>query len=160
MNSENLSTPLTIDDLDQRSVPEPDWTPSLLRLRAKPIDELTHEELRLAIVNNWALLSLVPLALDILEKEPATGYGLGPRTLLEGLQGVPPFFWAAHPDWRTRAEGISSREVYASIKLPPAESSALTAARIADLCERLAMHYLPNVAAEGSDKIIRLEQRD
>jgi hypothetical protein len=157
MNSENQSTPVTIEDLDQEAVPASDWSPSLLRLCTKPIDELTHEEMRLAIVNKWALPSLIPLALDILENAPATGYGLGLRTLLEGVLGAPPSFWAAHPDWWTRAKRILTREVDAFVKLPPEEFSALAAAREAELWERLASRYLTNVAADGRDKVIRLD---
>jgi hypothetical protein len=157
MNSEKQPTPVTIEDLDQVAVPASDWSPSLLRLRAKPIDELTHEELRLAIVNQWALPSLIPLALDILENAPASGYGLGARTLLEGVLGAPPSFWAMHTDWWARAKIIVRREVDAYVKLPPAEFSALAAAQHAYRCEQLASRYLTNVAADGRDKVIRLD---
>ena len=156
MNSDQ-STQMTIEDLDREAVPTPDWSPSLLRLRTKRIDELTHEEMRLSIVNKWALLSLIPLALDILENAPATGCGLGTRTLLEGVLGAPPSFWGAHPDWWTRAKRILKREVDAYVKLPPAEFSALAAAQEAERWEWLASRYLTNVAADGSDKVIRLD---
>ena len=92
MNSENQATSVTIEDLDQATLPASDWLPSLRRLRAKPIDELTHEEMRLAIVNKWALPSLIPIALDILENAPATGYGLAATTLLKGVLGADPLF--------------------------------------------------------------------
>jgi hypothetical protein len=157
MNSENQSRPLTIEDLEQEVAPATDWSPSLLRLRTKPIDELTHEEMRLAIVNKWALPHLIPLALDILENAPATGYGLGPRTLLEGVLGAAPSFCAVHPDWWARAKRILRREVDANMKLPPAEFSALAAAQYADLWERVPSQYLTNVAAHRSDKVIRVD---
>ena len=149
MNSENQSTPVTIEDLDQEAVPVSDWSPNLHRLRTKPIDALTHEEMRLAIVNEWALPSLIPLALDILENAPATGYGLGVTTLLEGVLGAPPSFWAAHPDWWAHDKRILRREVDAFVKLPPAEFSALAAAQETELWERLASRYLTNVAELG-----------
>ena len=157
MNSENPSTLVTIEDLDQEAMPGSDWSASLRRLRTKPIDELTHEEMRLAIVNKWALPSLIPIALDILENAPATGYGLGVETLLEGVLGAGPSFWAAHPDWWARAKRNLRTEVDAFVKLPPAEFSALAAAQQAERWERLASRYLTNVAADGRDKVIRLD---
>jgi hypothetical protein len=113
--------------------------------------------MRLAIVNKWALPTLIPLALDILENAPVTGYGLGLRPLLEAVLGVPPFFWAGHPDWWARAKRILRREVDAFVKLPPAEFSALAAAHEAELWEGLARRYLMNLAADGRDKVIRLD---
>jgi hypothetical protein len=157
MTSENQPAPVTIEDLDQEGVPASDWSPTLLRLRTKPIDQLTHEEIRLAIVNKWALSSLIPLALNILENAPATGYGIGVMTLLEAVLGVTPSFWASHPDWWARARTSLGREVDAYVKLPPAEFSALAGAQMAERWKQLASRYLTNVAADGRDKVIRLD---
>ena len=139
--------PLTIDDIDETE-PTPDWSPSLRRLRTKPINELTHEEMRLALVNRWALTSLIPLALDILEKEPATGYGTGGMSLLSGVLGASAAVRIVHPNWWVRARNILTREIHAQSKLPPAEFSAVARAEEAELREQLASRYLTNIAAD------------
>jgi hypothetical protein len=100
------------------------------------------------MVNKWALTSLIPLALDILENAPATGYGLGGMSLLGGVLGAAATVRAEHPDWWERARKILRRECNARSKLPPSEFSALAAAEEAELWERLASRYLTNVAAD------------
>jgi hypothetical protein len=139
-----LLNPPTINDIDDRE-PSLDWSPRLLGLRDKPIAALTDEELRLAIVNEWALGRVMPLALDVIEKAPATGRRfLGP-SLLASVISVAYKFWAAHPQWWARAHKVLENEITAWSELPNSERSALMDGEEARLWKRLATKELPSV---------------
>ncbi len=72
-----------------------------LALRHKPVRELSDNELRLAINQQFSLVILVPVALSRLESAPLLQGNLFPGDLLTAVLRVPRDFWHANPPlWR------------------------------------------------------------
>jgi hypothetical protein len=67
----------TLDELEGVVWGEPTFGSYLVttihRLRTKPVDEFTVEDLRLMIAQRIGLRHLVPLAVGVLEREPLAG---------------------------------------------------------------------------------------
>ena len=72
------------------------------RLYALPITKLTTEELRLLIGQLIGLEHLVPVALDVLEKDPLVGGKLYSGDLLQSVASAPEEFWVANPSLNNR----------------------------------------------------------
>ncbi|HEV8112383.1 MAG TPA: contact-dependent growth inhibition system immunity protein [Planctomycetota bacterium] len=105
-----LDTSKTLDELDP-----PVWGPAsggsylittCHQLRTKPIGEFSTEELRLMIGQQIGLDWLVPLALDVLERDPLTQGDLFPGDLLASVLRVDGSWWRQDPRRRERARRI------------------------------------------------------
>ena len=68
------------------------------RLRTKPLRDFTPEDLRFMIGQQISLPSLVPMALDVLEREPFSSGDMYPGALLSNTLKADPSFWQAHPE--------------------------------------------------------------
>jgi hypothetical protein len=78
-------------------------------LRRKPIGEFTVEDLRIMIGQRTGLAHLVPLALDILERDPLAAGDYYPGDLLKSVLDVPAEFWRREWEWRDRLCAIVPR---------------------------------------------------
>ncbi|MBI3723001.1 hypothetical protein HY251_03460 [bacterium] len=63
------------------------------RLRTKPLGELTVEDLRIMIGQEIGLRHLVPMAIEVLTREPLAEGDFYPGDLLKSVLSVPPSFW-------------------------------------------------------------------
>jgi hypothetical protein len=54
-------------------------------------------ELLEALVNGWCLSAVVPIALDLTERDPVASGGCFPGDLVRGLMEVPGGFWGRYP---------------------------------------------------------------
>lgn len=79
----------TLDELEGESWGEPDFDSHLVvtchRLRQKPIDEFSVEDLRIMIGQHISLLHLMPRAVAILETNPLAEGAFYPGDLLEAV---------------------------------------------------------------------------
>jgi len=92
----------SIEDLDGPwgRAPE-DATPMVQRahrLRVLPIGDLEADDLRFLIGQEVGLDHLVPLAMDLLRKDPLQEAALYPGDLLAAVRRVPSTWWVAHPE--------------------------------------------------------------
>lgn len=91
----------TLQDLDGQVWPEPAHSSHLVttchRLRRKPLDQFTPEDLRILIGQNISLDVLIPLAIERLEQDPLIAGDLYPGDLLATVTRVEPAFWERHP---------------------------------------------------------------
>jgi len=77
------------------------------RLRRKPVGALDVEDLRVLIGQQVGVAVLVPLALEVLERDPLAEGDYYPGDLLSAvLRGVPAEYWAGHPAERERLAGV------------------------------------------------------
>jgi len=100
----------TLDELDPPAWGEPEYDSDLVqtchRLRKKKLSEFDEADLRVMIGQGIGLRYLVPLALDILEKDPLIEADYYPGDLLASLLQQKPGFWSNASDLRTRVESI------------------------------------------------------
>ncbi len=78
-------------------------------LRRKPIGDLSAEDLRLLLLQQVSVELLVPLALDLLERDPLAEGDCYPGDLLVALLKVPPAHWRRHPGELHRATSVVER---------------------------------------------------
>jgi hypothetical protein len=87
----------SLQDLDGQVWPEPAYNSYLIttchRLRRKPLDQLTAEDLRILIGQNIGLDVLVPLAIELLEQNPLVSGDFYPGDLLAAVVRADPAFW-------------------------------------------------------------------
>ena len=77
-------------------------------LRKRPIGALDVEDLRLLISQRIGLDALVPLALDLVERDPLAEGDFYPGDLLDALmRRVPESYWQAHEDQRARVRTVA-----------------------------------------------------
>lgn len=97
---------MTLEQLEGEDWGEPDYDSHLVtetyRLRRKPLAEFTAEDLRVMIGQQIGLPHLVPLALDLLERDPFVSGDLFAGDLLRNVRRVPDPYWAEHPDQAAR----------------------------------------------------------
>jgi hypothetical protein len=91
----------SIEQLEGKVWPEPEpgytWLiKSCHRLRKKPLDEFSPDDLRLMIGQRIGLLYLMPLAIDLLEKEPLIEASYFPGDLLKNALTNLDFLSANH----------------------------------------------------------------
>lgn len=100
MDDEHLTK--TLEELDGER-----WEPSEYdshvvreshRLRSVPIGELSVEDLRLLLGQNFGTEWLIPLALARLVDDPLAEGDFYPGDLLESVLGTDAAYWASHPD--------------------------------------------------------------
>jgi CDI immunity proteins len=102
---------LTLDELDGGpwGDPPPGAT-HLMRtvhaLRRRPVGELDVEDLRILLGQRIAPAVLVPLALDVLERDPLAEGDYYPGDLLVALLRTPAEYGIQHPDQAERLDGV------------------------------------------------------
>ncbi|GAA2600456.1 hypothetical protein GCM10010435_94800 [Winogradskya consettensis] len=78
------------------------------RLRRKPVGALDVEELRVLIGQRVGVATLVPLALEVLERDPLAEGDYYPGDLLAAvLRQVPAEYWVANPAERERLADVA-----------------------------------------------------
>ena len=101
---------LTLDQLDPLAWGEPDFDSGLVqtchRLRRKPIGEYTVEDLRIMIGQKIGLRWLMPLALDVLEKDPLAEGDFSTGDLLSAVLRPTDEYWAGEPQLRSRLSAV------------------------------------------------------
>jgi len=96
----------TLDELEGVVWGEPEWDSGLVtrchELRTKPIGEFTVGDLCVMIGQRISVPILLPLALDILEREPFADAEYYPGDLLESVLGMQDEWWERHAEWHDR----------------------------------------------------------
>ncbi len=103
----------SLQELEGQTWEEPAWESSLVttcsRLRRKPLNDFTIEDLRIMIGQEIGLPFLVPIALEHLEKNPLVEGDFYPGDLLVNVLRIPASFWKEHPDLRPSINHIIKR---------------------------------------------------
>ena len=69
---------------------------------AKPVSELSGEEVLIALLHGWSLSDLVPRVLEVVERDPLASGGWFRGDYLRVLMQMPGGFWTLHPMWYAR----------------------------------------------------------
>ena len=91
---------------------EGDSYPLVRRVNAalrKPLAELDEEDIRLLVGQNYCLVHVMPMAVDILEHDPLLDVTFYPGDLLAACLKVETTFWSSAPDLRSRLEAVVIR---------------------------------------------------
>lgn len=75
-------------------------------LRHKPLNQFTAEDFRIMIGQNISLHYLVPLAIDLVEKNPLVSGDFYEGDLLANLLSADPAFYTKYPQLKTRLRDI------------------------------------------------------
>jgi hypothetical protein len=98
----NFDRTKTLQQLERQDWGEPTFDSHLVttchRLRRKPLDEFTVEDLRIMIGQKISLFFLVPIALERLEVDPLAEGNYYAGDLLAAILAVNNEFWTARPD--------------------------------------------------------------
>ena len=104
----------TLDELEGVVWGEPTYDSYLVRtchrLRTKPVDEFTVEDLRIMIGQEIGLPHLVPRAVAVLEREPLAEGDFYPGDLLASVLGAAEWL-RSQPDWFGRVLRVAERAV-------------------------------------------------
>ena len=96
----------TLQEIDGEDWGEPEWQSYVVmnchRLRRVPIKDFTVEDLRLMVGQKMALEYVLPLALNVLEKNPVAAGDFYEGDLLEAVERVGNEFWQASPILREK----------------------------------------------------------
>lgn len=94
---------------------EPTYKSSLVltvhKLRRKPLEEYTIENLRVMIGQQVGLDYLMPLAIEKLTDNPMASGKYYPGDLLQSVLSVVPSFWKTHPDLYADVESVLDKVV-------------------------------------------------
>jgi len=100
----------TLQEIEQDDWGEPAYDSYLVttchRLRRKPLNGFTAEDLRIMIGQKISLPILMPLAVEWLEREPLAAGHHYEGDLLAAVTTVGDEFWADHPDSRQRVRRV------------------------------------------------------
>ena len=101
----------TLDELDPPAWGPPSSSDTGLvirchELRRKPLHEFTAEDLRVMIGQQIALKHLVPLALDLLERNPRVEGDYYPGDLMSTVLSVDPAYWQENQAEWLRMHGV------------------------------------------------------
>ena len=81
------------------------------RLRRKPLEGFTVEDLRIMIGQNIGLIYLLPIAIEHLKENPLASGDFGRGDLLKTVLSIDLTFWQEHPDlWWTVEEIVGELE--------------------------------------------------
>ena len=112
-------TDKTLEQLDGEQWGSPEYNSSLVinchRLRRVPLKKFTAGDLRLMIGQDLSLEYLVPLAVELLEKNPFVEGDYYPGDLLKNVLDVKREFWGQQPELERRMKVVAER---ASRELP------------------------------------------
>jgi hypothetical protein len=101
----------TLEHLDNQTWPEPEYDSHLVttvhRLRKKPLEHFTIEDLRIMLGQQLSAEYLMPLALDILERNPLAEGDFYPGDLFMAALTQPESFWHAYPGFAARTVTVS-----------------------------------------------------
>ncbi len=102
MKKLNLDYSKSLEHLESEEWEQPDFESSLIKkvlaIRKKPIQNLTIEDLRLMIGQQFSLDYLVPRALQILEVNPFEEGDFYPGDLLVNVLSIKNEFWKTKPE--------------------------------------------------------------
>jgi hypothetical protein len=98
------------DPDDPKVAPTP-LISTCLRLRRKPLGDLTVEDLRILLGQQVSPAHLLPLAIDQLRADPLAQGDLYPGDLLSNVLSQAPEVWTARPDLRAAMDGILERAI-------------------------------------------------
>ena len=94
----------SLQQLERKDWGEPEFQSHLVRtihrLRRKPLDEFTTEDLRIMIGQGVGLEFLMPLAIDVLQRDPLASGDFYPGDLLAAVTKAEHEFWRRHEHWR------------------------------------------------------------
>lgn len=100
----------SLQELERDDWGEPTYHSSLVttchRLRRKPLNQFTVEDLRIMIGQQISLPILVPIAVDCLEAEPLAEGRYYPGDLLAVVLNINETYWANHPDSLQRVRRV------------------------------------------------------
>jgi hypothetical protein len=113
-----LGTPTySLEELEGEIWGEPEFFSGLVlrchELRKKPLSDLDPSDLRILIAQQIGLPFLMPLALQVLEREPLLDAECYEGDLLSSLIQVDPRDFQAHPEWLARSQPIVVRALAA-----------------------------------------------
>jgi hypothetical protein len=104
----------TLDELEGVAWGEPTYNSYLVstchRLRTKPVDEFTVEDLRIMIGQQTGLPHLIPGAVVVLEGQPLAEGDYYPGDLLFSVIGAADWL-QLHPEWFERVVRVAERAV-------------------------------------------------
>ena len=107
----------TLEELEGEDWGKPEFKSNLVitthRLRKKPIDEFTNEDLRIMLGQGFGLPYLLPLALKVLEKNPLADGDLYEGDLLQNT------LIHAHPDLLDEDKNLANRFRAMALKALP-----------------------------------------
>lgn len=99
----------TLDELEGHTAP-PTYTSYLtstcFRLRSKPLGQFSIEDLRIMIGQGIGCRWLVPMALDILERNALVAGDYYPGDLFATVLRLDAAWWLEHPHWRERTRQV------------------------------------------------------
>jgi hypothetical protein len=102
-----------LQELEQHDWGEPTFSSHLVqtchRLRRKPLNEFSVEDLRIMIGQGIGLHFLIPIAIERLEEEPLAEGDLYAGDLLTAVLRTDESVWARHPECLKRARKVFRR---------------------------------------------------
>jgi hypothetical protein len=102
-----------LQELEHDDWGEPNFSSHLVttchRLRRKPLNEFSVEDLRIMIGQGIGSRFLIPIAIDRLEEEPLAEGDFYPGDLFTAVLRTDESFWAGHPECLIRARKIVRR---------------------------------------------------
>ena len=90
-------------------------------LAGRPLVEVSGRELLVSLVHGWCLTAVVPIAIDLVEREPLLSVGQFPGDLLRALMEVPGAFWGRYPRLFDRYREALRAAAALRRQLPPDE---------------------------------------
>jgi hypothetical protein len=103
----------SLQEIEQDDWGEPSYDSYLVgtchRLRRKPLNEFTVEDLRIMIGQGISLPILIPLAVERLEEDPLAQGDYYPGDLLAAVLRTDEAFWSGHPDSLQRLRQVVRR---------------------------------------------------
>jgi hypothetical protein len=118
----------SLQELEHDDWGEPTFNSHLVttcrRLRRKPLNDFSVEDLRIVIGQGIGLPFLIPIAMDRLEEEPLAQGDFYPGDLLAAVLRTDETFWADHPKCLERARRIvrTVKDPAPSLERPVRES--------------------------------------
>ena len=102
MNMENNWRFKTLETLEKNIWPEPEYDSHVVRashqLRKKPLNDFEIEDLRIMIGQNIGLMYLIPLALEVLNKDILAEGDFYEGDLLQAVLNSDIDFWKSNPE--------------------------------------------------------------
>jgi CDI immunity proteins len=103
----------TLEQLEGENWGEPEYDSYLVqtihKLRRKPIDEFTIEDLRFMLGQKLGMEHFTPLALDRLEADPFASGDFYPGDLLGAVMALPREYWLTHPTEAARMQTVADQ---------------------------------------------------